>query len=166
MKVLFKFDYMTLKEIISKIRESWIMAKALFNIKMDGLRLSFAIYMADSLQKARNKRFYVVENGHGRLIWLCNDDIKLMKQPRIVQRLVEMPDGSHKLRKFKVRLIPKEATHSDIMRDCYYYTPASRNNEGAISWEERESKRKKWIEYMERYRMDRMLGKRKIKVRK
>lgn len=157
---------MTTKEILQKIREARIMLKVFINAKLDGLRLSFAIFMADALQKAKNKRFYVVENGHGRLIWLCNDDIAIMKRPRIVQRLVEMPDGTHELRKFKVRLIPKNTTHTEIMRDCYYYTPADRNNTGAISWEERAKKRKAWIDYMERYRMDRMLGKRKVRVKK
>lgn len=139
-------------------RESWIELKAYLHFRLDGLRLDFAIMMADAMQRARNKRFYVLENGHGKLIWLCNDDIDAMKRPRYVKKYV-----GGKFRTFKVRMMPKHVTHLDVMRDCFYYTPASRNNSNGISVEERNNKRERWIEFMEKFRNDRIYGKLKAK---
>ena len=157
---------MTKKEFFNEIREAWLLMRIYLQQQWDGLRLTFAIYMADALQRARNKQFYVLDNGHGKLIWLCNDDIAVLKRPRIAHKLVETDDGKHKLVKYKVRLIPKHTSHSDIMRDCYYYTAPNRQNSNGITVEERNQKRKAWIEYMEKYRMNRMFGRRTVKTRK
>lgn len=160
---------MTAKEFRNECREMWLLLLVYIQQKWDGLRLTFAIYMADALQKARNKQFYVLDNGHGKLIWLCNDDIAILKRPRIAQKLVPIEVNGkmrHKLVKYKVRLIPKNTSHSDIMRDCYYYTAPNRQNSNGITVEERNQKRKAWIEYMEHYRINRMLGRRKIRINK
>lgn len=134
------------------------MVEVFLGLKMDGLRLRFAIYMANALQKARNKRFYVIENAHGQLIWLCNDDIKEMKKPKKVRKLI-----NGKLRTFKLWMLDPKTTHMDIMRDCLYYTQDSWNNKNGITVEERNKKQQKWITYMEKIRMDRIFGKYKLK---
>lgn len=141
-----------------KVYEKWLMFRVFCKVQMDGLRLSFAIFMCNSLQRAHNKRFYVIRNAKDRLIWVCNDDIKSMKKPRRVRKII---DG--KLRTFKVSLLPKHITHLDIMRECLYYTPTSRNNTDGLSPAERYERRKRWINYMEQIRMNRMLGKLKAK---
>ena len=141
-----------------KLIENWILIRVFFQLKMDALRLDMAIFMADALQRAKNKRFYVIRNAHDKLIWVCNDDIRQMKQSRKVRRLV-----NGKLVTFNVRLLGKDVTHLDIMRDCLYYTPIDRNNSNGITVEERNTKRAAWLEYMERIRMNRMCGKLKAK---
>lgn len=140
------------------LKEKCALAQVFFQVKIDGLRLQLAIYMANALQKARNKRFYVIENAKGNLIWLCNDDIKEMKKPKKVRKLV---DG--KLRTFKFWMLDPKTTHADIMRDCLYYTQESWNNKNGITVEERNKKQQKWLAYMEKIRMDRIFGKYKLK---
>ena len=134
------------------------MFKIFCQLKMDGLRLTFACFMADALQKAKNKRFYVIPNAQNKLVWVCNEDIKQMRKPRKVMKLI-----NGKLCTFKVRMIDKNITHLDVMRECLYYTPLDRNNSNGITVEERNQKSKRWIAYMERVRMDRLFGKLKEK---
>lgn len=141
----------------------WLKGKfALFvvfcQLRWDGMRLRLAIYMADTLQKARNKRFYVLENKQGKLIWLCNDDIKEMKKPKRVRKVV-----GGKLRTFKLYMLDPKTTHSDVMRDCLYYTQESLNNKNGITVEERNRKQAKWLKYMEEIRMNRIFGKYKLR---
>ena len=140
------------------LKEKAALVQVFFQLKMDGLRLQFAIYMANALQKARNKRFYVIENAQGKLIWLCNDDIKEMKKPKKVRKLI-----NGKLHTFKFYMLSPKVTHLDIMRDCLYFTADSLNNQNGITVEERNKKQKKWIAYMEKIRMDRIFGKYKLK---
>jgi hypothetical protein len=140
------------------LKGKFAMVVVFFQLQMDALRLRFAIYMANALQKARNKRFYVIENTQGKLIWLCNEDIKIMQKPKKVRKLV-----NGKLREFKFYMISPKATHLDIMRDCLYYTPESWNNSNGITVEERNQKTQKWLRYMEKVRMDRIFGKYKLK---
>lgn len=140
------------------LKEKVALTQVFFQLKMDGLRLQFAIYMANALQKARNKRFYVIENAQGKLIWLCNDDIKEMKKPKKVRKLI-----NGKLRTFKFWMLNPKTTHQDIMRDCLYFTDESLNNKNGITVEERNKKAKKWIAYMEKVRMDRIFGKYRLK---
>lgn len=140
------------------LKEKFALTQVFFQLKMDGLRLQFAIYMANALQKARNKRFYVIENAQGKLIWLCNDDIKEMKKPKKVRKLI-----NGKLRTFKFWMLNPKTTHLDIMRDCLYFTADFLNNKNGITVEERNKKAKKWITYMEKVRMDRIFGKYKLK---
>lgn len=149
---------MTLQEFRMNLREKWIIFRVFCQLKSDALRLDLAIFMANALQRAQNKRFYVIRNAHNKLIWVCNDDIRQMKKPRRVRRLI-----NGQLRTFKVRLLGKNVTHMDIMRECLYYTPIDRNNSNGISVEERNAKRAGWLEYMERIRMDRMYGKLRVK---
>lgn len=149
---------MKTRELKAKLIEQWLLLRVFCQLKMDALRLDFAIFMANALQRAKNKRFYVIPNQQNRLIWVCNDDIKQMKRPRRVRKII---DG--KLRTFKVRMIDKNASHLDIMRECLYYTPLDRNNRNGITVEERNQKQAAWIKYMERIRMDRMFGKLKAK---
>ena len=138
--------------------EKWALVVVFFQLKWDGLRLSLAIYMANALQKSKNKRFYVIQNAQGKLIWLCNDDIKALKRPKTVRKLV-----NGKLKTFKVSMIGKNRTHLDMMRECLYYTPESWNNKDGLSVSERNQKRSKWLKYMENIRMNRIFGQYKIK---
>ena len=129
-----------------------------FQLRWDALRLRLAVYMADTLQKARNKRFYVLENNQGKLIWLCNDDIKEMKKPKRVRKV-----AGGRLRTFKLYMLDPNITHLDVMRDCLYYTQESLNNKDGISVEERNKKQAKWLKYMEEIRMNRIFGKYKLR---
>lgn len=147
-----------LKKVWRFLKEKWAVLVVFLQLQYDGLRLRLAIFMADALQRARNKRFYVIENHHGKLIWLCNDDIKEMKKPKKVRKLI-----NGKLRYFKFYMLDPKITHSDIMRDCLYYTQASLNNSDGLNQAERLEKQAKWLKYMEKIRMDRMFGKYKIK---
>ena len=140
------------------LKEMWVYVVVYLHVQKEKLRLAFAIHMAKQLQKAKNKRFYVVPNAQDKLIWLCNDDIKEMRKPRRVRKLIH-----GRLVTFKVRLLPKNTTHLDVMRDCVYYTPESWNNSNGITVEERNKRSAKWIEYLERKRFDRMFGKLKMK---
>ena len=142
----------------AKLKEAWIMFRVFCGLKMDALRLDVAIFMANALQRARNKRFYVVENAKGKLIWICNEDIKLMKRPRTVRHII-----NGKLRTFKVTMLPKNISHLDIMEKCLYYTPISRNNSNGITVEERNRRQANWLRYMETIRLNRMFGKLKVK---
>lgn len=134
--------------------EDWLTFRIFCKLKMDALRLDFAIFMCDALQRANNKRFYVIRNAQDKLIWVCNEDIKLMKRPRRVRKLI-----NGKLQTFKVSMLPKHTTHLDIMRECLYYTPSSRNNSDGLSPAERMQRRQGWLKYMERIRMNRIVGK-------
>lgn len=145
---------MTKNEMRKAIYEQWLLIQVFFKLKIDGLRLSFAIFMCNALQKARNKRFYVIENAQGKLIWVCNDDIAAMKRPRRVKKLI-----NGKLCTFKITMLPKHTSHLDVMKNCLYYTPSSLNNTDGLSPAERLARRKKWIAYMERIRMNRIFGK-------
>lgn len=149
---------MNTDELKLKVLENWLLFRVFCQLKIDALRLDLAIFMANALQRANNKQFYVIKNAHNRLIWVCNDDIKQMKRPRKVRRLI-----GGKLRTFKVRMIGKNISHIDIMRECLYYTPLDRNNSNGISVEERNKKKAAWLNYMEEIRMNRMYGKLKAK---
>jgi hypothetical protein len=81
-----------------------------------------------------------------------------MKRPRRVRKII-----NGKLREFKVTMLPKNVTHLDIMEQCLYYTPISRNNSNGITVEERNKRQAKWLKYMESIRLNRMFGKLKIK---
>ena len=140
------------------LKKLWVYVVVYLHVQKEKLRLAFAIHMAKQLQKAKNKRFYVVPNAQDKLIWLCNDDIKEMRKPRRVRKLIH-----GRLVTFKVRLLPKNTTHLDVMRDAVYYTPESWNNSNGITVEERNKRSAKWIEYLERKRFDRMFGKLKLK---
>ena len=140
------------------LKEMWVYVVVYFHVQKEKLRLSFAIHMAKQLQKAKNKRFYVLPNAQGKLIWLCNDDIKAMKKPRRVRKYI-----GGKWRTFKFYMLPPKTTHMDVMRDCVYYTPESWNNTNGITVEERNQRSKKWLDYVEKKRFDRMFGKYKLK---
>lgn len=140
------------------VKSKFALLVVFFQLQWDVLRLRLAVYMANTLQKARNKRFYVLENSQGKLIWLCNDDIKEMQKPKRVRKIV---DG--KLRTFKLYMLNPNLTHLDVMKDCIYYTQESLNNKDGISVEERNKKQAKWLKYMEKIRMNRIFGKYKLR---
>jgi hypothetical protein len=100
----------------------------------------------------------VLPNAQDKLIWLCNDDIKVMKKPKKVRKFI-----GDKFRTYKIYMLPPKTTHLDVMRDCVYYTPESWNNSNGITVEERNQKSKKWLAYLEKKRLDRMFGKFKLK---
>lgn len=140
------------------LKEMWVYVAVYFHVQKEKIRLAFAIHMAKQLQKAKNKRFYVIPNAQGKLIWLCNSDIKQMRKPRKVRKYI-----NGKWRTFKFWMLPPKTTHLDVMRDCLYYTPESWNNSNGITVEERNKRSEKWLEFIEKKRMDRMFGKLKLK---
>lgn len=145
---------MKVRKLKAQLYEQWLLFRVFCQLKMDALRLDFAIFMANALQRAKNKRFYVIQNAQGKLIWVCNEDIKAMKRPRRVRKVI-----NGKLQTFKITMLPKNFDHLTLMRECYYYTPIDRNNSNGITVEERHQKQKKWLQYMEQIRMNRLFGK-------
>lgn len=146
------------REFVRSLKEKWAVVVVYFQLKYDAWRLKFAIHMANQLQKAKNKRFYVLENAQGKLIWLCNDDIKQMRKPRKVRKYI-----NGKFRTFKFWMLPPKTTHLDVMRDCLYYTQARDNNKDGLTVAERMERSAKWLAYLEQKRMDRMFGKLRLK---
>ena len=56
----------------------------------------------------------------------------------------------------KANLMNKNVSHLEIMRDCFYYTNLSRNEEGnKLTAEERLKRKDKWLSYMEGVRTKR-----------
>ena len=100
---------MTAKEFRRAVYEKWLMVQVFFQLKMDGIRLSLAIFMCNALQRARNKRFYVIKNAQDKLIWVCNDDIDQMKRPRRVRKLIK-----GELREIKVSMLPKNISQMTL----------------------------------------------------
>lgn len=147
-----------MKALTLALKEMWVYVVVYLHIQREKLRLSFAIHMAKQLQKAKNKRFYVLPNAQDKLIWLCNDDIKVMKKPKKIRKYI-----GGKFRTYKVYMLPPKTTHLDVMRDCVYYTPESWNNSNGITVEERNQRSKKWLAYLEKKRLDRMFGKFELK---
>jgi len=88
------------------------------------IKLSFAIKLCDLKQQAYNKRFYVIELPNGELTSISRVGINLYK---------------------KLKRLDKSYSHLDLMEDCYYYTPLYRNNDGKITKELRDQKRKDYL---------------------
>jgi hypothetical protein len=98
----------------------------------DAVRLHFAIKLADAKQRAYNKRYFVMPDYLNKLTVINNNDIKWLK---------------------RAHLMRKQVSHLEIMRDCLYYTPLSRNDESSrMTIEERMQRKAKWLSYMERVR--------------
>ena len=112
-------------------------------LRIDGLRLRWAIYMAHSKQKAYNKRFFVLPNEKHQLQVYCNDDIKRLK--RGVNVRFRKNGKTHTK---KIPLMNPNATHLDVMRECFYYTPLHLNDKHhVITEEEKNEKKKNWLQY-------------------
>ena len=97
-----------------------------YNLWKQGVQLKIAIRVAETKQKAWNKRYYVLPDEKGKLRALCNADIKWLKK------------NGH---------MSQKVSHLDVMRECFYYTKSSLNDSNPISPEEREVKRKEWLKY-------------------
>ena len=110
----------------------WFDMSAYFTAIYDEIRLNLAIKLADAKQRAYNKRYFVISDYRNKLTVLNNNDIEWLK---------------------KARLMKKNVTHIEIMRDCFYYTPLNKNEEGnKLSKAERLNRKAKWLDYMEKYR--------------
>lgn len=110
----------------------WFDMSAYFTAIYDEIRLNLAIKLADAKQRAYNKRYFVISDYRNKLTVLNNKDIEWLK---------------------KARLMNKNVTHIEIMRDCFYYTPLNKNEEGnKLSKAERLNRKAKWLDYMEKYR--------------
>lgn len=126
-------------------------------LKYDALRLWIAIKFADAKQKAYNKRYFVIPDYNDKLQVLNKDEIKILQKPRKIRRLI-----NGKVKTFKVYGMNPNATHLDIMRECYYYTSLKLNEEGSkIPFAERMKRKDKWLKYMEDKRYERIKAKAK-----
>lgn len=131
-------------------------------LKYDALHLWIAIKFADAKQKAYNKRYFVIPDYNDKLQVLNKDEIKILQKPRKIRRLV-----NGKVKIFKVYGMNPNATHLDIMRECYYYTPLKLNEEGnKLTMQERMERKAKWLSYMEKIRKEKTYGKGKKSNRK
>jgi len=108
-----------MKEFILEIKELWqdliSILKSAAKLKIEAFRLRLAIWLADLLQKARNKRFFVVLVSLGwrrgkeivRLRSICNSEFK----------------------EFKRRgWLPKTMSYLELSEKCFYQTDLKRNN--------------------------------------
>lgn len=125
------------------LRDYYYFARKIVWLRIDGLRLKWAIYMAHTKQKAYNKRFFVLPNEKHQLQVYCNSDIKRLK--RGVNVRFRKNGKTHTK---KIHLMNPNATHLDVMRECFYYTPLHLNDKHhAITEEEKNEKKKNWLQY-------------------
>lgn len=101
--------------------------KMYFYLLKKSIALSLAISFANLKQKAFNRRFFVILNHNDRLITVCNNDIKRLKQKGYLS---------------------KNLTHYDVLEKSFYYTPVSRNNSDKITPQQRRRKRRLYLAYM------------------
>ncbi len=99
-------------------------------LKKQSFRLWIAIKVADAKQAAYNKRFYVIDDWNHRLVIISKDDLNKLK---------------------RMKVYDKKITHLDLMRESFYYTPLSRNNNGKISEKEKAKKLDMWLKYSQKY---------------
>lgn len=104
--------------------------KHLIFLKKQAFRLWLAIKVADAKQAAYNKRFYVIDDWKHRLVTISKEDLNKLK---------------------RMKVYDKKITHLDLMRECFYYTPLSRNNNGKISEKEKAKKQEIWLKYAQKY---------------
>jgi hypothetical protein len=101
--------------------------KQFFFLKKKAIQLKWAIRLCDLKQQAFNKRYFVILDYNDKLISLSKDDINRLK---------------------RMRLIDKRVTHLDLMEKAFYYTPLSKNNDGKMTKEEREKRKKTYMQYV------------------
>lgn len=132
-----------------------------FKLKLEGVKLKFAIAMADAKQRAYNKRYYVIPDYNNKLRVLNNDEIKMLQKPQKLRKLV-----NGKVRTFKYYMINPNACHLDFMRECIYYTSAKLNDmKSTMPKEERMKRGDKWITYMESVYNKRAIARRRKHVK-
>lgn len=115
------------KKIVTVIRRAKAYIDLYVYLLCKSVALSLAIALANFKQKAFNKRFFVILDHRDRLITLCNSDIKRLKGKGYLN---------------------KHLTHLELLENSFYYTAVSRNNDGRISEEERQRKRRVYYQYM------------------
>ena len=125
------------------MKKLWKLIKHYIDLRYDALRLWLAIKLADAKQAAHNKRYYVLPDAYGRLQVLNAFELKELRKPMRVYKEI---DGKKVSR--KVYLMNPHATHIDWMRECYYYTRLSLNEQPMDS-EERALRKKSWLSLME-----------------
>jgi hypothetical protein len=143
--------------------EIWATLRTLVHLKYDGLRLKLAIYMADSKQRAHNKRYYVLPDWNDNLQVFCKDELRILQTPLRRRYFVKghfndrhkWVKGGYKVEKI-YQMSPK-ADHLTVMKECFYYTPTHLNNTGIIPEKEREAKKAEWLKYMEAVRYKKAL---------
>lgn len=91
------------------------------------IELSLAIKLANLKQQAFNRRFFVILDHRDKLIALCNNDVKNLKQKKY---------------------LPKNLSALDLIEKSFYYTPLSRNNDGKITPESRRRKKDLYMKYV------------------
>jgi len=126
--------------------------------------------MADSKQRAHNKRYFVLPDWNHNLQVFCKEELTRLQTP--VRRRyfehghwVDKKDGTKRwvkggLKVEKIYQMSPKADHLTVMKECFYFTPTKLNNEGAISQEEKSKKRVEWLRYMEQVRYKRAQAKR------
>ena len=115
------------KRIASDFREIRDYVKDLYIVITSTIKIRLLIYMADLLQKAYNRRFFV--------------------------SVIEKPEGERlkifdkqMFNKFKRRgWMPKHMTVLELQQKCFYSTPLSRNNK--IDKQQRKDAVKKYQQY-------------------
>lgn len=119
----------------------------LIRTHIDIMKLRYAIYLADSKQRAYGKQYFVLPDGNGRLRVLNKDDIKALKKGFVVRR-----KDSNKC--VRVRQMDKRVTHLDIMRECFYFTPYYLGDHAStITATERAKKQREWLEWIKMFRV-------------
>lgn len=115
------------KRIKSDFKEIWSYVKDLYTVVVSTTKIKLLIRMADLLQKAYNRRFFVsvIELPHGERLKIF--DKRMFNQ--------------YKRRGW----MPKRMTVLELQQKCFYATPLSANNK--VKKEERKAAIKKYAQY-------------------
>lgn len=117
--------------------------KEIIEVFFDSLELKAAIWTADLKQRAYNRRYFVLPDHNHKLLVFDKNDIARLKKP--IKKAVYV--NGKKLVK-KLYIMNPKATHMDIMRECFYYTPVKLNDAASkLSSEEKEKRAKEWNKY-------------------
>ena len=117
-----------IKEIAQDFVEYYSVFKEWVYYKRHALKLKVAMKFADIKQAAFNKQFFVVMAGNGKLVAVNNDDVKRLKQ---------------------LKMLPKKMDGLTLRRLSFYYTSASKNN--TMSAEELADAKERYLQYAKKY---------------
>jgi len=122
--------------------------------------LKMYCHAADMKQAAYNKQYYVLPVGKGLAVF-SPDDIGMLKKPIRRKHFekghyidVVKKDGSKKkkyvkggIKVDKIYQMNPNASHQDIMKECFYYTSAKLNELNLLTPAERKQKQAEWLKY-------------------
>jgi hypothetical protein len=117
-----------IKSIAQDFKEYYFVFKDWVYFKRHALKLKVAMKFADIKQAAFNKQFFVILAGNGKLVAVNNDDVKRLKQAKMLDKRM---DGL------------------TLRRMSFYYTSNSKNN--TMSAEQLADAKDRYFKYAKKY---------------